>query len=102
MAAPGGTGEVSKATPTILNLKASVSLPKNTIITIDFPKVNPEAPESEQKSYFEDPANPVCSPKRNAAATLTCSIEQDREDFEENPIDRLTIADLLPNGLGRG
>ena len=100
--APDGTGVVGEATKTILNLKASVPLPEDTIITIEFPKLNPEAPESEQKSYFKDPANPNCEPKRNAAASLTCSIEQDIEDFEGNLLDRLTIKDSLPGGLNSG
>ena len=98
----GGTGEVGKPTKTILNLKASVPLPKDTIITIDFPKYNTEAPSSEQTSYFQDPDNPICSPKTNAAAETTCSIEQDLEDFDDNLFDRFTITGSLPNGLGRG
>ena len=105
-------GEVGKPTEVTLTLQPSVPLPKDTIITIDFPKANPEAPVSEQRSYFgdsTDPSRPDCSPGIGAAAGFTaqvkqlkCIVELDSADFDGNPIDRLTITGSLPNGLDRG
>ena len=99
-AARDGTGVVGAATKTVLNLMASVPLPRGTIITIDFPIFNPEASPSDQKSYFKDPYNPVCNDK--SGRKLACTLELDREDFEGNAFERLEITDALPRGLSRG
>ena len=50
----GGTGEVSKPTKVQLQLTLGIAMPKDTVITMDFPKFNPQASTSLRKSYFVD------------------------------------------------
>ncbi len=46
------TGVVNKPTKVQLNLMNSIPLPVDSIITIDLPKMNIEAPSSLRKSYI--------------------------------------------------
>ena len=75
-------------------------MPPGAIITIDFPRYNPEAPGSLQHGYFLDRDATVCSAGQNADGGLECGVEEREQDDE--PIDRLTIRGALPGGLAAG
>ena len=72
--ADGGTGEVSKATKVNLSLFLSIAVPSEAIITLDFPKFNPQASASLQKSYFVDPMNVSCKSIKSAGDSLRCEV----------------------------
>ena len=100
--ADGGTGEVSKPTKTVLNLKTGIVMPAGTIITIDFPRFNPEAPGSLQKSYFLDSDNVGCIALESADPGLVCEVSNIEEELNgETLTDRLTITGAFPSGLER-
>ncbi len=64
------TGEVNKPTKVHLNLVNSIPLPAGSIITIDLPKMNSEAPPSLRKNYIFDVGNLDCSAIQNVDAGL--------------------------------
>lgn len=88
------TGEVNKATKVQLNLMNSIPLPKDVIITIDMPKMNIEAPRSLRKSYVVDSGSLGCTSIKTIDSALKCTFEN-----IDNENDRLTITNILPNGL---
>ena len=91
---PMDTGEVNKETKVQLNLINNIPLPHDSIITIDMPKMNIDAPRSLRKSYIVDSDNIVCTAIQNVDAALECNFEN--VDSEN---DRLTITGILPAGL---
>ena len=94
----GGTGEVGKPTKVQFKCKNAVPLPPNTIIIIDFPKFNPEAPRSRRRSYFVNPAGTTCSKVLNVDDKLACKVDT----TTNTDSDRLTISGALPQGLKAG
>jgi hypothetical protein len=91
------TGQVNEPTVVQLNLINSIALPAGSIITIDLPKMNLEAPRSLRKSYVVDPDNMVCKAIQNIEASIKCKYE-----VIDNEMDRLTITDILQNGQSAG
>jgi ABC-type amino acid transport substrate-binding protein len=71
----------------------SIPLPHDSIITIDLPKMNIEAPPSLRKSYVVDAGSLSCSAIQNVDAGLECSFEN-----IDSLNDRLTITGILPTG----
>jgi hypothetical protein len=75
-------------------MKTTVFIPKDSIIVIDFPKQNPDAPRSQRRSYFTDTSNAVCSPNKNVAESVKCTISQPDADT-----DRITVSSAISQGL---
>ena len=75
-----------------------VPLPPNTVIIIDFPKFNPEAPRSRRESYFVNPESTICSKVLNVDEKLSCVVDT----TTDTDSDRLIISGALPTGLEAG
>jgi hypothetical protein len=106
-ASDGGSGEVSKPTKAVLQLELGIAMPPNTIITVSFPKHNPEAPRSLRRSYFVDDAATACRAVENVDTGLRCAVKPAQPQsipgaIADQEYDALTITGALPSGTSAG
>lgn len=78
----GASGILMQSTQVVLNLTLGTNLSSGSAVQIKFPKLNPDAPSSQQKSMV-NPATLKCSRiSTNLNPTLTCSFSASNDTLQ--------------------